>query len=102
MVCVGQEVTEELGYRPEKFFIHRIIRKKYAPKSGEGSFAIAELPERVIPKGIPSAELLSQILVDKYIDHLPLYRIRQRFARSGIKIPDSTIDGWVKTCLERL
>lgn len=77
-------------------------QKKYAPKSCEGSFAIAELPERVIPKGIPSAELLSQILVDKYIDHLPLYRIRQRFARSGIKIPDSTIDGWVKTCLERL
>lgn len=102
MVLVGQEVTEELGYQPEKFFIHRIIRKKYAPKSGEGSFAIAELPERVIPKGIPSAELVTQILVDKYIDHLPLYRIRQRFARNGIKIPDSTIDGWVKTCLERL
>lgn len=102
MVLIGQEVTEELGYQPEKFFIHRIIRKKYAPKSGEGSFAIAELPDRVIPKGIPSAELVTQILVDKYIDHLPLYRIRQRFARNGIKVPNSTIDGWVKTCLDRL
>lgn len=102
MVCIGEEISEELGYQAEKFFIHRTIRKKYAPKSGEGSFAIAKLPERVIPKGIPSAELVTQILVDKYIDHLPLYRIRQRFARSGIKIPDSTINGWVATCLDRL
>lgn len=102
LVLVGQEVTEELGYQPEKFFIHRIIRRKYAPQSGEGSFSIAELPERVIPKGIPSAELVTQILVDKYIDHQPLHRIRRRFARNGIKIPESTIDGWVKVGLDRL
>ena len=102
MTLVGQEVTEELGYQPEKFFLHRIIRKKYAPKSSEGSFAIAALPDRVIPKGIPSVELLVQILVDKYIDHLPLYRIQQRFTRNGIKIPNATIDNWVKTCIDRL
>lgn len=102
MTCIGTEVTEELGYQPEKFFLHRIIRKKYAAKSGEGSFMIAPLPLRVIDKGIPSVELLTQLLVDKYIDHLPLYRIRQRFARNGIKIPNSSIDGWVKTCLNRL
>lgn len=96
MVCIGQEVTQELGYQAELFFVHRIIRKKYAPKAGEGAFAIATLPERVIDKGIPSAELLTQILVDKYIDHLPLYRIRQRFARNKIDIKDSTIDSWVK------
>lgn len=102
MSCIGQEITEELGYQPEKFFLHRIVRKKYAPKSAEGSFIIAPLPLRVIDKGIPSVELLTQLLVDKYIDHLPLYRIRQRFARNGIKIPDSSIDGWVKTCLNRL
>jgi len=102
MTYIGQEVTEELGYQPERFFLHRIIRKKYAPKSGEGSFKIAPLPLRVIDKAIPSVELLTQLLVDKYIDHLPLYRIRQRFARNGIKIANSTIDGWVKTCLNRL
>lgn len=102
MTCIGQEVSQELGYQPEKFFIRRIIRKKYAPKSGAGSFKIAPLPLRVIDKAIPSVELLTQLLVDKYIDHLPLYRIRQRFARNGIKIPNSSIDYWVKTCLNRL
>ena len=102
MTCIGQEITEELGYQPEKFFLHRIVRKKYAPKSGEGSFIIAPLPHRVIDKGIPSVELLTQLLVNKYIDQLPLYRIRQRLARIGIKILDSSIDGWVKTCLNWL
>lgn len=102
MVCIGQEVTEELDYRPEKFFIHRIIRKKYAPLAKEGAFAIAPMPERVIQKGIPSASLLTQLLIDKYVDHQPLYRIRARFARQGIKIPESTLDGWVKKSMERL
>lgn len=102
MVCVGQEVSDKLAYQPERFYIERTIRKKYAPKSGKGAFAIAPMPEQVIDKGIPTAGLLTQILIDKYVDHQPLYRIRARFARSKITIAESTMDGWVKTCLERL
>ena len=35
--------------------------------------------------GLPSGEgLLAQILVDKYMDHLPLHRQLQRFARVGV------------------
>jgi transposase len=102
MVLVGKEITDKLGYQPEKFFIDRTIRNKYAPKSAEGSFAIATLPETIIEKGIPTNELVSQILVDKYIDHLPLYRIRARFARNKIDIKDSTINGWVSQSLSKL
>ena len=102
MVCVGEELSDKLGYQPERFYIERTIRRKYAPKSGEGAFAIAPMPEQVIEKGIPTASLLTQILIDKYVDHQPLHRIRARFARSSIIIPESTMDGWVKTCLERL
>lgn len=95
MVCVGEEITEELAYQPEKIFIRRYIRKKYAPKSGEGKFAIANLPERIIPKGIPSNELLTQICVDKYVDHSPLHRTQGRFARNQIDINKNTINGWI-------
>lgn len=42
------------------------------------------------------------ILTDKYMDHLPLYRQKQRFARENIPIASSTIEGWVKQALERL
>lgn len=101
MICIGKEVTEELECVPAKFFIRRYIRYKYAPKNKEG-VVIGELPERVIDKGIPGAGLLATILVDKYIDHLPLYRQRQRFLREKIPIAASTLEGWTKQSLEKL
>jgi len=48
------------------------------------------------------AGLLASILVDKYMDHLPLYRQKQRFARENIPIASSTLEGWAKQAMERL
>jgi len=101
MVCIGKEVTEELECEPARFFIKRYIRYKYALKNGEG-IRTGELPARVIDKGIPGSGLLTSILTDKYMDHLPLYRQKQRFAREGIRVASSTIDGWTKEALIRL
>src|SRR5690606_2356471 len=89
MVCIGKEITEELECEPAKFYIKRYIRYKYAAKNGDG-VRIGELPERVIDKGIPGSGLLAMILTDKYMDHLPLYRQKQRFARDNIQIASST------------
>ena len=101
MSCIGKEVTEELECVPAKLFIRRYIRYKYAPKNKEG-VVIGELPERIIDKGIPGPGLLASILVDKYMDHLPLYRQRQRFLRENIPIAASTLDGWCRAALEKL
>ena len=101
MVCIGKEITEELECEPAKFYIKRYIRYKYAAKNGEG-VKIGDLPERVIDKGIPGAGLLAMILTGKYVDHLPLYRQKQIFARENIQIPSSTIEGWVKESLIKL
>jgi transposase len=104
MVCIGKEVTEELECEPARFFIRRYIRYKYAAKKGNDFEGVktGELPERIIDKGIPGAGLLSMILTDKYMDHLPLYRQKKRLARENIPIASSTIEGWVKQALERL
>lgn len=103
MVCIGKEITEELDCIPAKLFIRRYIRYKYAPKDKEKTGVImGELPERVIDKGIPGAGLLASILVDKYVDHLPLYRQQQRFLRENIPITSSTLEGWVRQGLERI
>ncbi|WP_140937645.1 IS66 family transposase [Sphingobacterium lumbrici] len=101
MVCIGKEITEELECEPAKFYIKRYIRYKYAAKNGEG-VRLGELPERVIDKGIPGASLLALILTGKYMDHLPLYRQKQIFARENIQIPSSTIEGWTKQALGKL
>lgn len=99
MVCIGKETTDELEYEPAKFYIKRYIRYKYAPKNKEGVF-IGELPNRVIEKGIAGPGLLASILVDKYVDHLPLYRQGQRFKRAKIPIAPSTLEGWARQSLE--
>ena len=103
MVCIGKEVTEELELTPARFYIKRYIRYKYASKdqSGDGVH-IGELPERPIDKGIAGPGLLATILVDKYVDHLPLYRQRQRFLREHIPIAQTTLDGWASQAMDRL
>jgi transposase len=101
-VCIGEEITEQLDYQPEKLILRKTIRKKYAPKSGEGSFQIATLPTGIIEKGLATHPLLSHIVVSKYIDHQPLYRIRQRFARLGMELCESTLNGWVRRVAEVL
>ena len=91
--CIGKEVTDELELVPAKLFIRRYIRPKYAKANNEGVI-IADLPSRPIEKCIAGAGLLSQILIDKYVDHLPIYRQIKRFERDGIQISSSTIDSW--------
>jgi hypothetical protein len=60
---------------------------------------IGELPSRPLEKAMAGQGLLAQIVIDKYVDHLPLYRQMQRFERSGVKLPYSTLTDWVSsTC----
>lgn len=95
---IGEEVTEELEYVPGKLFVNRYVRPKYATPGNE-AVIISPMPERPLPKAIAGPGLLAQIVLDKYVDHLPLYRQMERFKREGINIPYSTITDWVSaTC----
>jgi transposase len=104
MVCIGREITEELDYTPAKLHINRTIRPKYITKEderGNQKQVIAEL-NRPISKCIASAALLSMIFTDKFIFHLPLYRILKRIAQMGVPLPSSTLESWVKLGAERI
>jgi len=95
---IGEEVTEELEYEPGRLFVNRFVRPKYATPDNE-RVIIAPMFERPLPKAIAGPGLLSQIVIDKYVDHLPLYRQMERFKREGINIPYSTITDWISaTC----
>jgi transposase len=96
---IGQEITDELEYSPAKLHINRYIRNKYiTPEDEQGNqeVKIASLDFRPIPKCIAGPDLLAKIVVDKFVDHLPLYRQIQRFSREGVDIPPSTVDSWIK------
>jgi len=95
---IGQEITEELEYQPGKLYVNRFVRPKYVSPDNQ-TILIAPMPERPLPKAIAGPGLLAQIVIDKYVDHLPLHRQQQRFSREKISIPYSTITDWVSnTC----
>lgn len=98
-VRIGEVITEELEYTPSSLIVNRYIRPKYA-RPDNGGVIIGVLPNRPIEKGIPGPGMLAHILVNKYVDHLPLYRQQKNFKRNGLDIPSSTIDNWVKSGVE--
>jgi transposase len=96
--CIGKEITDQLELVPARLFIKRFIRPRYIKPTDDTALnhegVIADLPVFPIEKGIAGPGLLAQIMVDKFVDHLPIYRQIERFKREGIKIPSSTINGW--------
>ena len=99
--CIGREITKELDFVPAKLIVRHYIRLKFALPDGEG-ILIGKLPSRPIEKGIAGAGLLANILVEKFVDHLPIHRQRQRFKREDINMPASTIDSWITQTANRI
>ncbi|WGI21224.1 IS66 family transposase [Amylibacter sp. IMCC11727] len=91
---LARDTTEELEYVPGRFVVNQIIRPRVACKCCE-AISQAPLPSRPIEKGIPGPGFLAHVLISKYMDHLPLYRQAQIFAREGLDIDRSTLAGWV-------
>ena len=99
---IGQEESKKLDLIPAQFRVIHHIRPKYACPACEGredpehpAVRIATPPPQIIPKGIPTAGLLAFIIVSKFCDAIPLYRMSKQFARIGIEIARSTLCGWV-------
>lgn len=101
---IGEEITEVLEWRPGELYVKQFIRPKYVSPltSTETAVLTASLPGRMLQKCMAGEALLAQIVVDKYVDHLPLHRQLQRFQRGGVTIAQSTIIDWVKAVLVQL
>jgi len=95
---IGQEVTEQLDYEPGRFLKRRLVRRKYVHRTDPDTTPIvAPLPACLLERGLAAAGLLAFILVSKYCDHLPLYRLEQIFAqRHRVNLPRQTLARWVE------
>ena len=98
--CIGHEDSERLAYTPGRFFVKVIRRPKYGSPAGaeENGVVVAPAPERLVPRCLADETLLAHVIVSKFADHLPAYRLEQIFRRSGIGVSRQTMCRWTREC----
>jgi len=108
-IVIGEETSEQLDYIPAKVKVIEHARLKYVCKSCERKAAeggpqieVAAKPLSPIEKGLAAPGLLSHVIVSKFDDHLPLYRLERIFGRLGIDLSRSTMCGWMRQSAEAL
>jgi transposase len=96
-VVIGYDVSERLDVEPAKYFVEVNKREKRAcPGEEEHGVMAAPLPPQIIEKGLASNQVVIDTVVQKYCDHLPLYRQSAILEReTGLELSRATLDGWV-------
>jgi len=100
---IGEETSEQLDYEPAKLSVIEHVRLKYACRAceqaaaeGGPQIATAEKPLAPIEKGLAAPGLLAYVIVSKYSDHLPLYRLERILKRHQVQIARSTMCDWMR------
>lgn len=94
---IGEDRIESLELDPGRLFVKVVIIPKYKLPSEDDTvttIVAAPAPERPLARCVAAPGMLAQILVDKYCDHLPVFRQIKRFERSGVSLPYNTILDW--------
>ena len=99
---IGEAVSEKLDFIPSRLEVVQTVLPKYAcPRCHEGVVS-APAPVQAVEKGMAGEGLLAHVVVSKYVDHLPLYRLERIFGREGVDLPRSTLVGFVEQAAEAL
>jgi len=103
---LAPEITEVLERESARWYVRRIIRHKYAlkDKSQDEQTQVVTAPMPVLPiaKSYAGATVLADIIIDKYVNHLPFYRQIEMFKQQGISIAPATINGWFQEVADLL
>lgn len=91
---IGEEISCKLAFKPGSHFIKKFIKPKYALTNNEG-IIMAEMPDSIIPKCKADESFLAHIAVQKFGDHLPLYRICEILERERIRISRKLLSQWM-------
>lgn len=95
LIQIGVEKSYKLAHKPGSYYLKEIIRPKYGyPTKEKSGIKIAELPDSIIPRCRADESLLAEVVVQKFADHLPHYRISQSIKRDRIYISRKVLSHW--------
>lgn len=92
---IGEEISEQLDFKPAQVRVIRNIRPKYACPCCRTGVAIAPVPLQLLPKSLATPALLAHIATTKFVDGVPLYRQEKQLDRLGVPLGRATMAGWM-------
>lgn len=100
LTIIGSKSKEILKYIPAKLYIEEHITYSYACKNcenntGDTKIISTKSPKSIIHKSMASNELLSHVIVMKYLHSLPLYRQENYFKMLGANLSHQTLSNWI-------
>lgn len=100
LTIIGSKSKEILKYIPAKLYIEEHITYSYACKNcenntGDTKIISTKSPKSIIHKSMASNELLSHVIVMKYLHSLPLYRQENYFKILGANLSRQTLSNWI-------
>jgi transposase len=98
---LGEDVSELIDMISAQLKVIEIARIKKSCRRCE-KIVQEPAPSRPIPRSMAGPSLLAFILVAKFDDHVPLYRLNEIFARMGADIPDTTMVDWCGGAMKAL
>jgi transposase len=75
MHVIGEDASERLDVIPAQFRVIVTRRPKYGCRACESAVVQAPAPTWLIEGGLPTEQLIAHVIVGRYADHLPLYRL---------------------------
>jgi transposase len=97
---IGEEICEQLDFKPAQARVIRHIRPKYACPCCRTGVAIVPVPLQLLPKSLAMPALLAHIATTKLVDGMPLYRQEAQFDRLGVTLGRVTMAGWIVTQIQ--
>jgi len=119
---IDELVTRELDWEAAKFYWRHIVRPKFVRKDSAAApspvmpkpaaqaqdlvttvridpleVLVAPMPPRLIDKGLPGVGLLVHLLLSRFEDHLPFYRLEKIFReRHGVPLTRQSMVDWTE------
>jgi transposase len=104
-VRIGEDESHSLEFIPARLEVHVHVLPKYACSKCRDGVASPPVPPKPTPGGLAGPGLIAFVVVSKFADHLPLYRLEDILTRHGVHLARSTLCDWVRdaaTVLEPL
>ena len=98
LVRLREETSEKLAWKPGQWYVRRFIRPVYVhpdrQNDEKAGVYVQPMPDSPVEKCKADTSVLALVAVQKFVDHLPLYRQRDICLREGIDVAPSTLNAW--------